>query len=78
MMDSEEQQLGTWHSPDARTYAVVASKLMALAEEAETPEVKLQYGQLAALYEQLATYAMKLSHQGMRAGARRSKRGTLH
>jgi hypothetical protein len=77
-MDSEEQQLGTWQSPDAQTYAVVASKLIALAEEAETPELKLQYGQLAVLYEQLANYAIQLAHKSRRTSDRHPKSRTVH
>lgn len=77
-MDSEEQQLGTWQSPDAQTYAVVASKLVALAEEAETAELRLQYGQLAALYEQLATYAIRLAHKSRRTATRQPKSRTVH
>ena len=77
-MDSEEQQLGTWQSSDANTYAVVARKLVALAEEADTPELRLQYGQLAALYEQLATYAVKLAQKAVRTASRQSKSATIH
>jgi hypothetical protein len=77
-MDSDEQQLGTWQSPDAGTYAVVAHQLVLLAEQAETPELRLQYGQLAALYEQLAMYAVKMARREVRTAARQSKSATIH
>jgi hypothetical protein len=77
-MAAEEQPLGTWQTADDATYAVVVSKLIALAQEASTPELKLQYGQLAALYERLAKYATKLTHRATPARNRAPKGSTIH
>jgi hypothetical protein len=53
-----------WPAPDAKTYGEVAARLLGLAADAKSPEARIQYALLAALYQNLAERAARLLDTG--------------
>jgi hypothetical protein len=64
---------GSWAVPSTVAYIEVADRLALLATEAQTLEAKLQFEQLAKLYEKLADTSLRFRMTVPAEGSRRRR-----
>ncbi len=57
-MANDDEPTTPWPVPTAVTYIEVADRLLLMAAQAKSTEAKLQFEQLAKLYEKLAATAV--------------------